>query len=171
MRPPRRHTVQLSVARPADVLTGDRGRAEERDRRADAASVSAGHARRRYWKQRAWSSRVLHRLGELSAHAGAGLVVAAVMLAWLIAGLVIGFPGWWENILYVTSSLVTLIMVFAVQHTQARQSTAIQRKLDELLRALPTADNQLIALEEVPEQHLQALNHRDVIDRENASGR
>jgi hypothetical protein len=27
------------------------------------------------------------------------VATAAVMLAWLIAGLMIGFPGWWENIL------------------------------------------------------------------------
>ncbi len=152
---------------PVSAVTVDEGR----DGIRDDAAVAAGRARRRYWKQRAWSSRVLHRLGELASHAGSGLMVAAVVVGWLIIGVAIGFPTWWENALYVTSSLITLIMVFAVQHTQARQSAATQRKLDELLRALPSADNQLIALEEVSEQQLRALNHRNIIDRENASGR
>jgi low affinity Fe/Cu permease len=132
------------------------------------AAVVVARARRRNWRQRAWSSRVLHRLGQLTAHAGAGLLVAGVVVGWLIVGVVIDFPGWWENALYIASSLTTLIMVFAVQHTQARQAAATQRKLDELLRAIPTADNQLIALEDVSEQHLQQLNHRNIIDRETA---
>ena len=134
----------------------------------DAATVE--RARRRYWRQRAWSSRVLHRLGQLTSHAGAGLVAGGVVIGWLVVGLAIGFPGWWENTLYIASSLTTLIMVFVVQHTQARQAAATQRKLDEILRAIPTADNQLIALEEVSEQQLQQLNHRNIIDRETAPG-
>ena len=134
------------------------------------AAAVADVVRRRYWQQRALSSRLLHRLGQLSSHAGAGLVVAAVVVGWLVVGAVIGFPGWWENALYVTSSLITLIMVFAVQHTQARQAAATQRKLDELLRAVPAANNALIALEEVPEPELQALGHRDIADRESATG-
>jgi low affinity Fe/Cu permease len=136
--------------------------------RGDDDAVTAERARRRYWRQRAWSSRVLHRLGQLTSHAGAGLMAGGVVLGWLVVGLVIHFPAWWENVLYIASSLTTLIMVFAVQHTQARQAAATQRKLDELLRAIPTADNQLIALEEVSEQQLQQLNHRSIIDRETA---
>jgi low affinity Fe/Cu permease len=135
---------------------------------ADDAAAAAARARRRYWRQRAWSSRVLHRLGQLTAHAGAGLVVGGVVLGWLGVGVVIDFPSWWENALYIASSLTTLVMVFAVQHTQARQAAATQRKLDELLRAVPTADNHLIALEEVPEQQLQQLGQRNIIDRESA---
>ncbi|WP_157432796.1 MULTISPECIES: low affinity iron permease family protein [unclassified Actinoplanes] len=131
------------------------------------AVALAHRTRRRYWRQRALSSRLLHRLGELSAHSLAGLAVAGLVVAWLIIGVVISFPGWWENALYVTSSLITLTMVFTVQHTQARQAVALQRKLDELLRAVPAADNRLIALEEVPERELQELHHRDIASREN----
>jgi len=52
-------------------------------------------------------------------------------------------------------------MVFAIQHTQARQESATQRKLDELLRALPAADNRLIAVEQGPDAELEALIDRD----------
>ena len=67
----------------------------------DAATVE--RARRRYWRQRAWSSRVLHRLGQLTAHARAGLVAGGVIIGWLIVGLAIDFPGWWENALYIAA--------------------------------------------------------------------
>jgi low affinity Fe/Cu permease len=47
-------------------------------------------------------------------------------------------------------SAVTLVMVFAIQHTQGREQAATQRKLDELIRALPGADESLMMLEEAP---------------------
>jgi len=69
------------------------------------------------------------------------------VLGWVVFGATIGFPGWWETALYATSSAITLVMVFSIQHTQSRQQTATQRKLDELVRSLPHADNRLIAAE------------------------
>jgi len=55
-------------------------------------------------------------------------------------------------------------MVFVIQHTQARAQEATQRKLDEILRASPEADNSLITLEEAPDSELRAATdaHRDV---------
>ncbi len=63
----------------------------------DDDAATAEQARRRYWRQRAWSSRVLHRLGQLTSHAGAGLVAGGVIIGWLIVGVAIDFPGWWET--------------------------------------------------------------------------
>lgn len=121
------------------------------------------------WEARDRSSRALHRLGEISAHAGAGLVAALAVLAWLVVGVVVGFPGWWETVLYATSSSVTLVMVFAIQHTQTRQQSATQRKLDELLRAQPSADDSLIAVEEAPDHELEARATMNLADREDAA--
>lgn len=127
--------------------------------RARAASAYPG---------RRWSSLVLHRLNEATAHSTAGLVAAALILAWVAFGFVIEFPGWWDNALFVVSSTVTLVLVFAIQHTQARQQTATQRKLDELLRAMPRADNRLVAVEEAPDQELEALASQHLAIRTDA---
>jgi low affinity Fe/Cu permease len=117
---------------------------------------------------RRWSSIVLHRLNEATAHSTAGLVAAALILAWVAYGFVIEFPNWWDNVLFIVSSTVTLVLVFAIQHTQARQQTATQRKLDELLRAIPRADNRLIAVEEAPDQELETLADQDLATRSTA---
>jgi low affinity Fe/Cu permease len=55
-------------------------------------------------------------------------------------------------------------MVFVIQHTQARHQDATQRKLDEILRALPEADNSLITLEHASDAELRAARrqHRRV---------
>jgi low affinity Fe/Cu permease len=110
-------------------------------------------------------SRVLHRLGDASAHAAAGLIAMVAVLGWIIFGVVIKFPDWWETTMYVTSSAITLVMVFAIQHTQSRQQMATQRKLDELVRSMPNADNRLIAAESASDEELNALGHLNATDR------
>ncbi len=56
-------------------------------------------------------------------------------------------------------------MLFAIQHLQARDQTVVQRKLDELLRASPEADNQVIAVEEASDGELEALTELNRHDR------
>ena len=145
------------------------------DRPTDAARAPRPRWRRglisgaaRSTEGRRWSSLVLHRMNEATAHSTAGLVAAAVILAWVVFGAVIAFPTWWDNVLFIVSSTVTLVLVFAIQHTQARQQSATQRKLDELLRAIPRADNRLIAVEEAPDHELEELATQDLADREDA---
>jgi low affinity Fe/Cu permease len=115
---------------------------------------------------RRWSSRQLHRLGEITAHAWAGVTVTVVAVGWVAYGAVAGFTAQWQAILTSTAAIVTVVMVFAIQHTQSREQAALQRKLDELVRALPGADNRLISVEAAPDGELQALTERDLADRE-----
>ncbi len=41
----------------------------------------------------------------------------------------------------------TLVMLFAIQHTQSRQQIALQLKLNELIRTSPHADDLLVLIE------------------------
>jgi low affinity Fe/Cu permease len=104
-------------------------------------------------------------MGQLTAHAGAGLVAASFVCGWTAFGIAIGFPTWWQNVLYASSSAVTLVMVFVLQHMQSRLESATQRKLDELLRAVPRADERLIAVEEAADAELEALSDLNRADR------
>jgi low affinity Fe/Cu permease len=72
----------------------------------------------------------------------------------ILVGASLGFPSGWVAAFEVSVSAVTLAMVFAIQHTQGREQAATQRKLDELLRALPGADQSLMMLEEAPKEAL-----------------
>lgn len=122
------------------------------------------------WEQRHWMSRVLHRLGEFAARSSAGLLAAVLVVAWAILGLPFGYPGWWQTVLYAVTGSVTFVMVFVIQHTQERQTLATQRKLDELIRSSATADDSLIAVEEAGDEHLKALNDRNLADRAEVFG-
>jgi len=148
--------------RQATVERTDRGRVGGSLRGLPVSNHAAG------WEQRHWTSRLLHRLGDFASDSTAGIAAATLVGAWVVVGLVSGFPAWWQTILYSVTGSVTFVMVFVIQHTQERQTSATQRKLDELIRASVGADDGLIAVEEADEEHLQALADLNLADRERA---
>lgn len=91
--------------------------------------------------------------------------MALVALAWVLDGALTGFPSYWPAILQSVTAVVTVVMLFVIQHLQARDRTVMQRKLDEILRSLPNADNRVIAVEEAPDEELEALTDLNRHDR------
>jgi low affinity Fe/Cu permease len=61
-------------------------------------------------------------------------------------------------------------MVFLIQNTQNRDSQVVQLKLNELIRALASARNDLVDLEELSDEELNRLQeqfaafHRKAVD-------
>ncbi len=98
------------------------------------------------------------------------LTIVTVDVIWVIYSVFGGFPGRLELIFQTVVAALTLAMVFVIQHTQARQQSATQRKLDEILRAMPAASNAVIGLETGSDRQLQAVAeaHRGL--REEATG-
>jgi low affinity Fe/Cu permease len=116
-------------------------------------------------RHRLWTSRQFHRLGSVTSHAWAGAVVLFLALGWVVWGAGSGFPSYWPEVLESTTSIVAVVMLFAIQHLHARDQTVVHRKLDEILRSIPRADNRLIAFENAPDEHLEARTEIDRQDR------
>ena len=109
------------------------------------------------------------KLGE--SYASRPVVVVPVVAAagtWLIVSIVAGFPARWETIFQTVVSALTLAMVFVIQHTQARHQRATQRKLDELLLAVPGTDNALVTLEHASDEELHSVGHQHLSVRQAA---
>ena len=115
-------------------------------------------------EQRHPGSRVLHAVDRWAARPTLALSAVAAVVVWVLFSVVLGFPARLETVFMTLAAATTLIMVFVIQHTQARAQAATQRKLDEILRASPGADNSLITLEEAPDNELKAATaaSRDV---------
>ena len=73
-----------------------------------------------------------------------------------------GFSASSEAAFAAVSSAITLIMVFVIQHTQSREQRALQVKLDELVRALPQADDSFVHVEGSSDEELQELEVRHI---------
>jgi low affinity Fe/Cu permease len=92
------------------------------------------------------------------------LIVLSADMAWVLVSVAAGFPSRWESVFQALVAALTLAMVFVIQHTQARQQAATQRKLDEILQALPGADNALVALENASDEEMRVAgeSHREI---------
>ena len=99
---------------------------------------------------------VTRATGSLWAFCGAAIVIAV----WLLTGPIFGFSDTWQLVINTGTTIVTFLMVFVIQHSQNRETKAIQLKLDELLAAVDGASNRLIDVEEVSDQELERLNVR-----------
>jgi low affinity Fe/Cu permease len=123
------------------------------DQTAPVAGEGRSRGSRLLWGVDRWAGRPLVALG----------VLAAVAM-WLLISAVFGFPGRWEQVFQALVAAITVTMVFVIQHTQARHQAATQRKLDEILRVLPGADNSLITLEHASDSELRATRrqHRQI---------
>ena len=81
----------------------------------------------------------------------------AVIVVWLVTGPLFNYSDTWQLLINTATTIVTFLMVFLVQHTQNRDTMALQLKLDELLRATKDARNKLINLENLSDDELQHL--------------
>jgi low affinity Fe/Cu permease len=55
------------------------------------------------------------------------------------------------------TTIITFLMVFLIQNAQNRDASAIQAKLDELIRALQGARNEFIGIEHLTEMDLRSI--------------
>jgi low affinity Fe/Cu permease len=55
------------------------------------------------------------------------------------------------------TAIVTFLIVLVLQHTEARQTRAMQLKLDELLRGVVQARTRLVHLEDLSDEELDIL--------------
>ena len=105
-------------------------------------------------------SRFLRAIDALTSKAGTATVIALGVGFAVAALAAVDFPSRWTSAFSVCAAAVTLVMVFVIQHTQSREQTATQLKLDELIRALPQADDHLVHVEAAKDQELEDLERR-----------
>jgi low affinity Fe/Cu permease len=92
-------------------------------------------------------------LGSAWAFAGAILII----IVWALTGPTFHFSDTWQLIINTGTTIVTFLMVFLIQNTQNRDAKAFHLKLDEMIRALKSARNELVDLENLSDEDLKAL--------------
>jgi len=92
-------------------------------------------------------------LGSTWAFAAAGVVI----VAWAATGPIFHFSDRRAQVISTATTLITFLMVLLIQSTQNRDSRAINLKLNELIRAVDTARNQMIDIERLTDLELDAM--------------
>lgn len=105
-----------------------------------------------------------HRIASWTGQPSAFILALAIVLAWVVTGPIFRYSDTWQLVINTGTTIVTFLMVFLIQNAQNRDGSAIQAKLDELIRALEGARNDFIGIEHLTEQELEKI--KSMLERE-----
>jgi len=98
-----------------------------------------------------------HRVASWSGQPLAFILAVTVIVGWVMTGPVFHYSDTWQLIINTGTTIVTFLMVFLIQNAQNRDGSAIQAKLDELIRAVADARNDFIGIEHLTEAELERI--------------
>jgi low affinity Fe/Cu permease len=104
----------------------------------------------------------VRRLDRMVGSSAAAGVVGFLVGGFVVALVVAGFPESWEVAFSTIAAAITLVMVFVLHHTQRREQAATQLKLDEIVRAIPQADDHYVHLQAAQDDELRELEERHI---------
>lgn len=82
------------------------------------------------------------------------------VVAWGIVGPTFHYSDTWQLVINTATTVVTFLIVFLIQNTQNRDARALHLKLDELIRALTPADNEMMDIEQLSETELNDMKEK-----------
>jgi low affinity Fe/Cu permease len=97
---------------------------------------------------------VSNKLGSPTAFALAVLLI----VVWITTGPFFNFSDTWQLVINTTTTIVTFLMVFAIQNTQNRDAKAMQLKLNELIKASRGARTEFVDIEDLTDTELDVLH-------------
>ena len=94
----------------------------------------------------------------LAGRPAAFLIALTAVVAWAISGPLFGFSDTWQLVINTSTTIITFLMVFLIQNTQNRDTTALQIKLDALIFASRGTKNSIAAAEHLSDRDLEQLH-------------
>src|SRR5450432_3984372 len=104
-----------------------------------------------------WFAAMAQSTARAAGSSYAFIAICGITLVWLVTGPSFHWSDTWQLVINTVTNIVSMLMVFLIQDSQNRESSALQLKIDELLRAVRSAQNTFINLEELSEEDLDDL--------------
>lgn len=83
-----------------------------------------------------------------------------MILLWAFVGSYYRYSDTWQLVINTATTIVTFLMVFLIQNTQNRDARAINLKLDEVIRSIDRAQNEMIDIEHLSDAELAELSSK-----------
>lgn len=85
------------------------------------------------------------------------VIALSVIIIWGITGPIFSYSDTWQLIINTGTTIVTFLMVFLIQNAQNRDGSAIQAKLDEIIRAIDNARDEFVGIENLTQPELEKI--------------
>jgi len=111
---------------------------------------------------------VAERVASWTGRPPAFILAAVVVIVWAVTGPVFKYSDTWQLVINTGTTIVTFLMVFLIQNAQNRDASAMQAKLDELIRAIEGPRNEFVGIEHFTQEELEKI--RKTLERECDTG-
>ena len=114
-------------------------------------------------------TKIAGKIAALSGKPMTFVLALLVVIVWAVSGPFFGYSEVWQLVINTGTTIVTFLMVFLIQNAQNRDGSAIQAKLDELIRALDGPRNEFIGIEHLTQDQLERIKARLENDCDNGT--
>jgi low affinity Fe/Cu permease len=102
-----------------------------------------------------WFARFSRKASAAAGSWQAFVAACTLVLAWLIGGFFVGFGSeLYQLLINTTTAIVTFLIVFLIQGSQNRDTSALHAKVDALICAIKEADDEMIRIEDGSDDQL-----------------
>ena len=105
-------------------------------------------------------TKVAARTSILAGSPWAFITALLVVGMWGVLGPRFHYSDTWQLVINTGTTIVTFLIVFLIQNTQNRDARAIHLKLDELIRSVHAAHNEMISVEKMSDAELERLTQK-----------
>jgi len=84
-------------------------------------------------------------------------IAILIIIIWASSGHFFNYSETWQLIINTGTTIVTFLMIFVIQQSQNKDTTAIHLKLNELIAANELTSNRLVASEDLTDEELEVI--------------